>query len=96
MLLEADVRKRGLHGRVSVSLYTPEPGPMPGGAASLRHGAATGREPRRARSHRARGHQVDTPGQRFILRVECGPIRSPGLCPAALRANGGARGGPDR
>jgi len=29
MLLEADVRKRGLHGRVSVSLYTPEPGPMP-------------------------------------------------------------------
>jgi sulfide:quinone oxidoreductase len=29
MLLEADVRKRGLQGRVAVSLYTPEPGPMP-------------------------------------------------------------------
>jgi len=29
MLLEADLRDRGLRERVSVDLYTPEPGPMP-------------------------------------------------------------------
>ena len=29
MLLEADVRKRGLRDHVSVDIYTPEPGPMP-------------------------------------------------------------------
>ena len=29
MLLEADVRKRGVHPAVTVGLYTPEPGPMP-------------------------------------------------------------------
>lgn len=29
MLLEADVRKRGVHEAVTVDLYTPEPGPMP-------------------------------------------------------------------
>jgi len=29
MLLEADLRRRGLRDRVSVDVYTPEPGPMP-------------------------------------------------------------------
>jgi sulfide:quinone oxidoreductase len=29
MLLEADLRRRGVRGHVSVDLYTPEPGPMP-------------------------------------------------------------------
>ena len=29
MLLEADLRRRGVRGQVSVDLYTPEPGPMP-------------------------------------------------------------------
>jgi sulfide:quinone oxidoreductase len=29
MLLEADIRQRGLLGRVAVDIYTPEPGPMP-------------------------------------------------------------------
>jgi sulfide:quinone oxidoreductase len=35
MLLESDLRRRGVRGQVSVDLYTPEPGPMPVAGAEV-------------------------------------------------------------
>jgi sulfide:quinone oxidoreductase len=95
MLLEADVRKRGLHGSVSVSLYTPEPGPMP--VAGLQVSAMV-RQLVESRGVNVNTEQVvtkvDAPGRRIhfksgmVVSFDLLAYVPPHCAPAVVRAAG--------
>ena len=95
MLLEADVRKRGLHGRISVSLYTPEPGPMPVAGPQV---SAMVRQLVESRGVTVNTEQVvtevDAPGRRIhfksgmVVAFDLLAYVPPHCAPAVVRAAG--------
>jgi sulfide:quinone oxidoreductase len=95
MLLEADVRKRGLQERVSVSLYTPEPGPMPVAGPQV---SAMVRQLVESRGVNVNTEQVvtevDAPGRRIhfksgmVVSFDLLAYVPPHCAPAVVRAAG--------